>query len=64
MFGPLEWALLKFSPFSAMWYVYFAIKQSMVMRKREGVTKQGFSPALIIMYSILMTTLFSKALIF
>ena len=34
------------------------------MRKREGVTKQGFSPALIIMYSILMTTLFPKALIF
>ena len=35
----------------------------MVIRKREGVTKQGFSPALI-MYSILMTTLFPKALIF
>ena len=33
------------------------------MRKREGVTKQGFSPALI-MYSILMTTLLPKALIF
>ena len=34
-------ALIKFSPFSAVKYVYFATKQYMLITKREEVTKQG-----------------------
>ena len=37
-----DWALIKFSPFSVVNYVYFATKQYMLITKREEVTKQGF----------------------